>query len=597
MSHFNRLISLISLLAFAMSSHAVQLGSAKGSAIFGRPLDVTVQVRLESTVEDAANCFSAEVFQADNKFDVGRIKLDISPATNGLDATLRIRSASVVHEPWAKIILRSNCGSKVTKQYDFLTDFVTDMPASAVQAENKSAPALPVIITSTLPPATNTSTATSNDINASRNEQVQIANSTKSDASKEKREKRKLKAQLQQKQLQANDPSTLVGQKTWRTSQLTSVTPQTTDASKTAKTTDAADTALGQPRLKMETFVLTDEHQIMLRLTKDLIAPTGMRTPQEIEALAQATAVWRAINSNSSTAATVGTDNAIAKATTATAPVPAIELTPSNLPSLMDQKLAGKNEFSNVIVYGLIGLLAIALGCITWLWIRMRKATQAGYDWLNGSAPEADEASAPFFPSNFQESTFTVANFQTVKREEPTLEKTHTEKEVAEITEVAEVVKVEEVPTEKFVEKVKLAVVPPKVVPPIEMVVSQPDIVIMDANRIRPEQPVHFEDPRFEDLDFKLEQKPHAETHNKPIASSAELMNLVIAQTPPKRRPATVATHPIDVDISGLSLAPTPVNKPAAVNAAGKEDAKSNLINFDIFADPAQVDKPSRFAR
>lgn len=120
MRHLNRyIVVLTTLLLSALTSEAVQLGSAKGSAVFGRPLDLSVQVRLDVPAEEAANCFSAEVFQADNKFDVGRVRLDVIPAANGLDATVRVRSATAVNEPWAKVILRSNCGAKVSRQYDF----------------------------------------------------------------------------------------------------------------------------------------------------------------------------------------------------------------------------------------------------------------------------------------------------------------------------------------------------------------------------------------------------------------------------------------------------------------------------------------------
>ena len=146
MRHLNRYIVLTMLLLNTLMGEAVQLGSVKGSAVFGRPLDLNVQVRLDTPTEEAANCFSAEVFQADNKFDAGRVRLDVVPSANGLDATVRVRSVTAVNEPWAKVILRSNCGAKVSRQYDFLTDFATDISTGNMLAETK--PNLPATTTS-----------------------------------------------------------------------------------------------------------------------------------------------------------------------------------------------------------------------------------------------------------------------------------------------------------------------------------------------------------------------------------------------------------------------------------------------------------------
>ena len=45
MRHLNRYICLTALLFTALTAEAVQSGLSKGSAVFGRPLDLSVQVR------------------------------------------------------------------------------------------------------------------------------------------------------------------------------------------------------------------------------------------------------------------------------------------------------------------------------------------------------------------------------------------------------------------------------------------------------------------------------------------------------------------------------------------------------------------------
>ena len=97
--------------------------------------------------------------------------------------------------------------------------------------------------------------------------------------------------------------------------------------------------AVGQSRLKMETFELTDEHQVLLKLSTALVAPTGMRTPEEIQALAQATAVWRAINgmpAEVKAAEPLATDAVVRSNTN-----PTVQMPPAMIPALMNQKLSG----------------------------------------------------------------------------------------------------------------------------------------------------------------------------------------------------------------------------------------------------------------
>jgi hypothetical protein len=562
MRHLNRQLFLVSLLFTAMTVEAAQLGSAKGSAVFGRPLDLSVQVRLDAPAEDAASCFNADVFQADNKFDVGRVRLDVVPAANGLDATVRIRSVTAVNEPWAKVILRSNCGSKVTRQYDFLTDFAADIPTSNTLAESSSAPAQ---IQTSNPEAITTSplAALGKTKSARTSAQAPISNwSVK---------RSQVKAQLA-------DVNAVAPKQNAKSVASTSVA--------TKKTTEMVADAVGQSRLKMETFELTDERQVLLKLSTALIAPTGMRTPEEIQALAQATAVWRAINGMpaidpAAIAPAAAAATASPVTTEAQVKAPAVEVPPVTLPTLMNQKLAGKSDFSNLMVYGLIGLLALTLGLIAWLWLRVRKATRAGYGWLNDAVAdenELDHEPTQFLPSNFHE-TETVAEDDL----EPAFEAQPKQVQKSEWQYEPEPVTVREPKQDLEPEEIVINMAEDL---NEASVVSKPELPVVNA------LPAHFDDPRFDERVLRVKKKDRSQAHEKPITSTAELMELVLADTPPKLR-------------SVSSLAPEPAEKPsisAQVTVVDKvtktkDDSKSNLIDFDVFAEPEPLNKPSRFVR
>lgn len=555
MRHVYRHICLVSMLLSVLTAQAVQLGSAKGSVVFGRPLDLTMQVRLDAPYDETASCFSADVFQADNKFDAGRVRLDVTPAASGLDATVRVRSVSLVNEPWAKVILRSTCGSKISRQYDFLTDFAAEGPIGSTLAESVlTQPATAIATTSSSALAAN-SQITSNASNLSS-----APNPTaKAPVSNWNVRRTQAKVKTLPQKLNSDIASTLK-----------KVSPATQTVFETKKSTAIVTDALGQSRLKMETFELTDEHQVLLKLSSALTAPTGMRTPEEIQALAQATAVWRAIN---------GVPAEVKAAAVAAAPAPTS--------ALVNPTLAAKNEFPSLVVYGLIGLLAITLGCIAWLWLRVRKASRAGYGWLN-DAVSADELDS-IEPVHSQLSTANVRMTPSEPQEqlEPMFEEgTEAPEPVAKQGIEVDVKKEKEVAGE---EKFKKAVV------------TSTDHQIVSA------LPLHFDDPRFDERVLRTHKKPRDLSHNKPIESPTELMDLVLADTPPKLRAVTAPATTAPATTIVATPAAEPIEPIVTLNnttktskpATAKDDSKGNLIDFDVFAEqtPAPADKPSRIAR
>ena len=556
MRHLNRYIFSTTLLLTALTSQAVQLGSAKGVAVFGRPLDLSVQVRLEAPAEEAASCFTAEIFQADNKFDVGRVRLDLTPAANGLDATVRIRSVTAVSEPWAKVILRSNCGSKVSRQYDFLTDFVSDAPASSMLAENT-----PGIAVASAAASASTSEAPVSNWRVNRTQAKAKASAAKVDA------QTALTAPALKKARQLTPAAT------------------TTALNTNKKTTEMVSNAVGQSRLKMETFELADERQVLLKLSTALVEPTGMRTPEEIQALAQATAVWRAINGMP---AVVKTPDPVTQAAVQTTP-PAVQPTPPvSMPALVNQKLAGKSEFSNLMVYGLIGLLALTLACIAWLWLRVRQASRAGYGWLHDAETDdaiVDHEPTQFMHSNFYETTVEDTSAEGSKNEshetsEPDVD-VDVEPEQAPEQEIKAEVMDNSQEEEIFIEIIEEAPAAPLALTPTDLkIMSEADTIVSSL-------PPHFDDPRFDERVLRSKKKNREIEHDQPITSPMELIDLVLADTPPKLRAITTPA-PEQADKANFAA-----NKPTPA----KDDNKGNLINFDVFAEPEPLNRPTRFVR
>lgn len=537
MRHAYRNICLVSMLVTVLTAQAVQLGSSKGLVVFGRPLDLTVQVRLDAPYDESTNCFSADAFQADNKLDAGRIRLDVTPTANSLDVSIRVRSISPVNEPWAKIVLRSNCGSKISRQYDFLTDFAADTPTSSTLAEI----ALPQLTTATIA-STSPSKLVAKQQISSATLGTSSANAATATAPVSnwnvKRSQANVKVKTQPQK--PNSDTSLA---------LKKVSPATQTVVAPKKTTELVADAVGQSRLKMETFELTDEHQVLLKLSSALTAPTGMRTPEEIQALAQATAVWRAING-------MPAEVKAATAAVAVAASPAISpATPT--PTAVNQKLADKSAFSNLVVYGLIGLLALTMGCIAWLWLRVNKASRAGYGWLNDSVNEEPIVSSEPFHSQFLPAKERVGASDAHDSYEPMFDE--------------EVEKAE--PTRQVVEKSS------------EIAVGKEKIFAISSNdnQIVSALPLHFDEPRLNERVLRAHKKPRDSSHEKPITTPAELIDFELLDGPPKLHAVTApAAETAASETISKSDYKTLTAKPSLV----KDNAKGNLIDFDVFAEP-----------
>ncbi|MEP6825651.1 MAG: hypothetical protein ABI919_12635, partial [Ramlibacter sp.] len=106
---------------------ALTLGRSQGVALIGRPLDLGVQIGLDAGTEAASLCFDAEVFYADNRVDSGRVTTRVE-SSNGVSATVRVRSTLPVDEPVVTVYMRVGCSQRVTRRYVLLAEQPGELP-------------------------------------------------------------------------------------------------------------------------------------------------------------------------------------------------------------------------------------------------------------------------------------------------------------------------------------------------------------------------------------------------------------------------------------------------------------------------------------
>ena len=115
---------------------AMSLGRHSGAALIGRPLDMSVQVMLESQDDVGNLCLEADVFYADNKLDKSRVRVTLEKSVSApQQGLIRIRSAVLVDEPVVTLNLRVGCQLKTERRYVSLADLVSEaVPDRSVAA-------------------------------------------------------------------------------------------------------------------------------------------------------------------------------------------------------------------------------------------------------------------------------------------------------------------------------------------------------------------------------------------------------------------------------------------------------------------------------
>ncbi|MGQ5463663.1 hypothetical protein ACT80S_18725, partial [Ramlibacter sp. MAHUQ-53] len=136
------------LLVAAGASSALTLGRSQGVALIGRPLDMGLQIGLDSAAEANDLCPEAEVFYGETRVPPRRVELRTTPGTDAV--AVRVRVSAPVDEAYVTVYLRVGCNQKLTRRYVLLSE----QPGDVAEAAAQPAPvAPPTAIAAPLPPA------------------------------------------------------------------------------------------------------------------------------------------------------------------------------------------------------------------------------------------------------------------------------------------------------------------------------------------------------------------------------------------------------------------------------------------------------------
>lgn len=125
------LFAVYLVLVSVLSSHAMSLGPAKGTAWIGRPLDVGVQINLEPDEDPAALCLAADVLYGDTPVNSGQVRLIVDPGASPGEALLRIRSSAPVDEPVVSLNLKAGCAQALVRRYVILAEIPSEARAES----------------------------------------------------------------------------------------------------------------------------------------------------------------------------------------------------------------------------------------------------------------------------------------------------------------------------------------------------------------------------------------------------------------------------------------------------------------------------------
>ena len=357
------------LLVAAFGSSALSLGRARGAVVLGQPLDLAVDVRLDSSDDAGSGCFEADVFHGEGQVAPNRVRVIVVAGTQGQDAVVRIRSSAVVDEPVVGVVLRSICSQKASHRYDFLTDFPVETRAAAV----------PTIIPATVtaqrpapPPSVDTPmvAATPAPVAAPRPAPIRSAPRP---------------APVVRAPRPAPVPKPVVAKEIKE--------PVAAPKLVAPKVETKAEAPNNKPRLKLESPQTPDDRLVQLKPASDLVL-TPTNDPQKREAAAVA---WRELNN-------LPVENLQEKQRLLTLEAEAKTLKALLAKNEADFKLRldklENTRSDSSLVYSLIGLLLAAIAAAAFFWNRSRQRAQTpSTDWSHHGEPSAEELGRASFLS------------------------------------------------------------------------------------------------------------------------------------------------------------------------------------------------------
>jgi pilus assembly protein FimV len=322
----------VALICIATASSALTMGRARGLAILGRPLDVSVPVQLDSQEDASAQCFEADVFYGESRQSGNMVTVIGDGRTQAQPVTVRVVANANVNEPVVTMYLRAVCGQKSSRSYVLLADMLTELAPLPV--------ATPLTVRTTV---------------ASASSVVELVPGQKSAGV-----------------MLSNGSRPIVESRAKR--------PELKSESKFNSQQSTKAAASLRPRLKLALMDLGPERDPTLKISDELMVVPVEDLQKRVEALA----LWRSLNA---TPQDVLRDGARLQAMDGDMKV-LREQTVKNQKTLLD--FAGRLEraeaerYANPLVYGLTALVAACGLGMAYAWTRLRRRNRGDAPWWGG---------------------------------------------------------------------------------------------------------------------------------------------------------------------------------------------------------------------
>lgn len=352
---FNHSALGVVLLCAAMGSSALTLGRARGAALLGQPLQITVPVQIAADEDASGVCFEADVFYGEVRQESTRVSITPERNAAGQPTAVRIQARMPVDEPVVSVYLRSACGVSTSRRYVLLADLVSELSPALVPSAQVQ-PARPSAVVSSGERAPSSTPAAVDTGNMAPTATLAVK------------------------------PALTPAAPAKRT------VPRTDAAQPSGKTPTAS-----RPRLKLAPLDLSQDWDPALKSSSELLVPPV----EDLQKRLAAAALWKTLNLTpeevlQDAARLQGLEQSVGKLSEQTAQ------NQRQMQTLLARLEKSESErYSNPLVYALVaGLLALAGGMV-WLWLRLRNAGDS--PWWRGqgesqSTPVERETTAPDTP-------------------------------------------------------------------------------------------------------------------------------------------------------------------------------------------------------
>lgn len=331
------------LSAMACSASALSLGASHGTVVLGAPLDLVFDVQPDPGGDVASSCVRVRIVSGETPIADSKVQVEPMAPAAGRGAGVRVRAFITVDEPVVTATVVAGCSGGVTRHYTFLSQ----LPDSAAASSSRlvdigqlagAAPAASV-------PRRPAPAAAGGGQEASGSLSLSSA--------------------------VPSSPRT-VRPRPAASAAAARVSRAPAPALPVASASPAADRA----RLVMEPLDVWLESPLPLRTSPELPTATA---PATAEQRAEAAALWKALNTPVEEMQRAAARAGQLEASVATERARAASERAAAAELRQRLESAESDSFPTWLGYGLLGLLAVLLAAIAWLWSRARRAGESAW--------------------------------------------------------------------------------------------------------------------------------------------------------------------------------------------------------------------------